>query len=80
MMSKRPIIASNLASIREILKDNQNALLVPSKYNKDFITAISKLLRNGELVKKLTNLAYKNALNYIWDKRADKILKFLSCV
>jgi len=77
MISKRPIVASNLPSIREILKDKHNALLIPSRYNKDFTTAISNLLLDSKLDKKLTNTAYRNALNYSWDKRANRILGFL---
>ena len=80
MISKRPIVASNLPSVREILKDNHNALLVPSKKNKDFITAISKLFKNKTVVERLTNSAYRTVLNYTWDKRASKILKFLKSV
>lgn len=76
MSSNKPIISSNLKSIREILTNNHDAILCdPDKFD-EWKEAIEKLNKDKNFVKKISKNAYKNFLNnFTWDIRAKKILK-----
>ena len=76
MAAKRPIIASDLPSIREILNE-KNALLVNSDNSKDLARGIRKILENPELATKILTQAFKDVQGYTWQKRAKIILNFI---
>lgn len=76
MASKKPIVASDLPSIREILNE-ENAILVEPDNPKALAEGIKNVLEDEELAKKLTEKAYEEVQKYTWDKRAEKILKEL---
>ncbi len=77
MASKRPIIASDLPSIKEILNEN-NAILVEPDNSKELAEGIKKVLRNSQLSAKISNQAFGDAQEYTWQKRAENILEFTS--
>lgn len=76
MASKRPIIATDLPSVREIL-DKETAVLVPPGDPEKLGEVIIDLLLNPEKGQKLANNAYEKVKNYTWEKRVERILKFL---
>lgn len=76
MASKRPIIASGLPSIREILNENNAVLVRPGDY-KDLADGIEKVIINKELSGRLAEQAFKDAQEYSWEKRAERILDFI---
>ncbi len=76
MTSKRPIIASDLPSIREIL-NKKNAILVKPNNPEALARGIKQLLSGSRLIKQIYEQAYKDVQNYTWDKRAKKILNFI---
>ncbi|XOB41356.1 MAG: glycosyltransferase family 4 protein [Candidatus Nealsonbacteria bacterium] len=76
MASKRPIIASNLPSIREILNKN-NSLLVKPNDPERLVRDIKKVLEDPNFSDKISNQAFQDVQNYTWQKRAGKILKFI---
>lgn len=76
MASKRPIVASDLPSIREILNEN-NAVLVKPDSPKDLAEGVKKVLETSELAEKISNQAFSDVQNYTWQKRAEKILDFI---
>ena len=76
MAARRPIVASDLPSVREILNED-NAVLVRSDDSKSLAEGIQKVLTNEELGKKLAGNAFKEAQLYTWEKRAEKILEFI---
>lgn len=76
MAARRPIIASDLPSIREILNDS-NAILAEADNPDSFFEAIKKTLQNKELSVKIADKAYLDVLNYTWDTRARKIVNFV---
>lgn len=77
MASQRPIIASDLPSIREILND-QNCIFCQPGDADDLAKKIKQALNNPALGEKLSDQAYQDVLQYSWDKRARKILEFIS--
>ena len=76
MASGVPIVASDLPVIREILNEN-NAVFVEPDNTKSLMQGIKKVLTNKELADKLKTQAYQDVQNYTWQKRAEKILKFI---
>ena len=76
MASKRPIVSSDLPSIREILNEN-NAVLTESENPKSLAEGIKNVLDNPEFAQKLANQAYEDVKQYTWEKRAEHIFKHL---
>ncbi len=76
MVAKRPIIASDLPSIREILNEQNAAFCQPN----DPVTlarSISRVLSNLEISEQIAEKSYQDVQSYSWDKRVERILKFI---
>ena len=78
MASGRPIVASDLPSIREVLTDGVNALLVPPGDVNILAVAISRLLGDAALRERLAARAFADVHAYSWDQRAATIQRFLA--
>ncbi len=76
MASKRPIIATDLPSIREVL-NKDNAVLVKPDNLKDLVYGIKKVLDNNGLVKGIAKQAFSDVQDYTWEKRVEKIIGFI---
>ncbi|MGY6743454.1 MAG: glycosyltransferase [Cecembia sp.] len=75
MSAKKPIIASNLPVIQDILTD-EDAILVNPERTRDWVEAIEIILRDKNLSEKLRQNSYNKFIsNYTWDARASKILE-----
>lgn len=82
MASKRPIVASDLPSIREILNPltgsgQANAVLVKPDNPETLAQGIKKILSNPDLAQKISEQAFLDVQKYTWQNRAQKILDFL---
>ena len=73
-----PIVASDLPTIREVLTDHENAILVKPGDSKDLAQGIMELLDDRELVNKLSKKAYEDVKQYSWDMRAERIISVLN--
>ena len=78
MAAGKPIVASDLLVLREVLQDGHNALLVPPADPAALARAIMRLLENPKLAAKIAANAYQEAQKYTWEKRAEKILNFVT--
>jgi glycosyltransferase involved in cell wall biosynthesis len=78
MVSRRPIVASDLLSIREILKDAINALLCVPGDSKSLAMKIELLINNPDMADKIAYEAFTEVKKYTWIQRADNIIKMLS--
>lgn len=76
MASNRPIIASDLPSIREILNNKNSILIEPDNYLK-MAEEIKKLIADNKLARKISEQAFLDIKNYTWSKRVNNILAFL---
>jgi len=76
MAVKRPIIASNLPSLREIL-NKKNSFLVKPDNPEEIAKAIKFLLNNSDFSANLSEQAFNDVKKYTWLGRADKIIKFI---
>ena len=75
MVSGRPIIASDLKSIREILNES-NSYLIESDNPTLLASTIENVLSRDTA--KITMQAYGDVRRYTWTKRAESILTFIT--
>ena len=75
MASGRPIVASDLPSLREVL-DSNNAKLVPPGDPAVLARGIGELVANPAQAERLAEQAKRDVQQYSWEKRAGKILDF----
>jgi glycosyltransferase involved in cell wall biosynthesis len=70
MAAGRPIVASDLPSSREVLRDGENALLVPPGDTAALAAALRRLAEEPALAARLARCAFAEAPRYSWDARA----------
>ncbi|MGH9320967.1 MAG: glycosyltransferase family 4 protein [Vicinamibacteria bacterium] len=80
MAARRPIVASDLPSIREVLAHEENALLVRPGDGVALAAAIERLLDDRALSERLASRAFEDVNAYAWDRRAEAIDDFLAGV
>jgi glycosyltransferase involved in cell wall biosynthesis len=73
MAAGRAIVASDLPSIREVLTDGTNALLVPPGDADALAAAIARLTTDRALATRLARAAFEAAADYTWDRRAERM-------
>jgi glycosyltransferase involved in cell wall biosynthesis len=76
MASKRPIIASDLPSVRDVLNE-KNCVFCNPDDSQDLAEKILYLLDYPEIADTVSKLAFEDVQKYTWQKRADGILKFI---
>jgi glycosyltransferase involved in cell wall biosynthesis len=76
MASGRPVIASDLPSIREIVSSNEVMLVEPDN-PRALQSAIKKLTEDRIFSKTLADNSFGKVQSFTWSKRAEEILKFL---
>ncbi len=77
MASKRPIVASDLPSMREILNDSNCVFAEPMKKD-SFSSSINRVLTDEELAKSLSEKAFIDVQEYTWTKRSENILRSIT--
>jgi glycosyltransferase involved in cell wall biosynthesis len=73
MAAGRPIVASDLPSLREVLHDQVDALLVPPGDAGALAAAIRTLLADPALARRLAGAAAAAVPQYGWDRRAERL-------
>ena len=76
MASQRPIVATDLTSVREILSQ-ENSVLVKSDDSEAFAQGVKKILDDSQMADRISERAFEDVKNYTWQKRAEKILDFI---
>jgi glycosyltransferase involved in cell wall biosynthesis len=80
MAYSKPIIASNLLVIKEILRDGENALLCDPEDVESWQAAILGLKDSMPLRRKLGTQAFKDLQDkYTWIKRARNVICGINC-
>ena len=72
MASRRPVVASDLPSIREITGDDA-ALLVPADDPRALAAGVQKVLADPLLGERLAKRAHERIASYTWSVRAERI-------
>ena len=77
MGARRPMVAADLPSLREILRHGENAYLVPPDDPQALAAGIVAVLNDPRLAYMLTETAYQEVQAYTWDVRAERIMAFI---
>lgn len=78
MASERPIVATDLPAIREILSPGRNAVIVPPGDAAAIASAIRHLLEDDARAARLATAASEDVATHTWDLRAVRILEFVA--
>lgn len=73
MASGRPIVASDLPAIREILRHEENALLVEAGNPPALVAGISRIKDEADLGGRLARQAQQDVRGFTWDRRAERL-------
>ena len=77
MAAGLPIVASDLPALREVLRPDENALLVPPDDPEALAEAIGRLLADQALAERLRRQAHADVQDRTWAARAANMLSFL---
>ncbi len=80
MAAGKPIVASGLPAIREILTDGENACLVAPGDAHALAAGIRRVLDDPALAARIARRAFEDAAAYSWDRRAERLEALLSDV
>lgn len=79
MASKKPIIVTDLPTLKEVLEDNIDALFIPPSNEKALADSILRLENDSMLKDKIIKNAYnKVSTKYTWKSRAGEILNYIN--
>jgi len=78
MATGRPIVATKLPTILEILTDKVNSILVEPDSGCELKSGIELLLNDEKLASEISNNAYQEVKKYTWEERVKKILNGIS--
>jgi glycosyltransferase involved in cell wall biosynthesis len=78
MAAGKPIVASSIGAIPEVITHDENGLLVEPGNVDELAGAISRLLNDRALATRLAKSAQRSARLYTWDKRVARVLEFAS--
>ncbi len=73
----RPIIAGDVADVREVLRDGENAILCRPDSVEALVEAIRSLTGDSELAARLAAAALGDSAHLTWDARAQKLAALL---
>jgi glycosyltransferase involved in cell wall biosynthesis len=76
MTIKKPIVVSDLPSMREILDENM-VYFFESGSEKDLVDKIEQVFKDKALSDKRIQNAYKKVQDFSWINRANRLLKFI---
>ena len=77
MAAARPIVASDLPALREVLRDHENAVLVEPDNAAALADGLRCLLGDASLAHRLATQARRDVEAYTWENRAHAILDFV---
>ncbi|MFB6347297.1 MAG: glycosyltransferase family 4 protein, partial [bacterium] len=77
LASGRPIIASDIPCLRDIVDDEKEALLVEYDNVEDYQEAVLRLSSDNKLNQQMSQAARTLAENQTWENRAKRILDFI---
>lgn len=74
MAAGKPIVASSIPSVAEVLQDGRNALLVEAGSGESLYLGIQKVLDNPEFAEGIARGAMNDVKMYTWEERCRKLL------
>ena len=80
MASGRPIVASDLPSLREVLRHDENALLVEPGNPQALVAGIQRIKNDAALGPRLAARARTDVAQFTWARRAERLEALFSAV
>jgi glycosyltransferase involved in cell wall biosynthesis len=80
MASGRPIVASDLPALREVLRPDENAVLVEAGSAEALAAGLARVLGDAALASRLAVRARADVQDWTWDRRAERIETLLESV
>jgi len=77
MAAEKPIVATKLPSVMEVLKDGVNAVLVEPDNPAALAQGIQHIVLDQAFARKIGENARRDVNSYTWQRRAEKILAFI---
>jgi glycosyltransferase involved in cell wall biosynthesis len=78
MAAGKPIVATKLPSVMEVLKDGVNAVLVEPDNPAALAQGIQHIALDQAFARKIGENARRDVNNHTWQRRAGKILEFIN--
>jgi len=78
MACGRPVISSTIPSVKEVIKDYNEGILVPPNNSSELAMAIMKVLNDDDLAKKLSQNARSRAMCFSKEARKKKLQNILN--
>ncbi len=75
MAAGKPIVATGVSSVLEILRPGENSVVTPPDNGGEFIRVLALVLADAELCSRISEGARSNAVEYTWEKRVGKIIE-----
>ena len=72
-----PIVTTDIGGNREMLINDETALLVPVGDPESFVAAVNRLLENSELGQRLAHAAAHGLEHFVWDRLIDETMEIL---
>ena len=80
MAAGKPIVATGVPSVLEILRSGENSVVTPPDNAGEFIRALELVLADTELCARISEGARSDAAEYTWEKRVERIIGSLGIV
>jgi glycosyltransferase involved in cell wall biosynthesis len=80
LASGRPIVASDLPALREVLRPDENAVLVEAGDAGALAAGVARVLGDAKFAARLAARARDDVRDWTWDKRAERIEALLARV
>jgi glycosyltransferase involved in cell wall biosynthesis len=78
MAAGRPIVATDLPALREVLRDGQTAVLVTPGDASALAAGIERVVTDARLAERLATAARTAVDDYTWDRRAERLERLLA--
>lgn len=77
MAAAKPVIASNVGGIKDVVQDGENGFLVMQQNPSEIHDAILKIFQNPEKTNEMSRKAFETIQNYDWSIIAEEYLSFI---
>lgn len=74
MAAGKPIVATGVPSVLEILRPGENSVVTPPDDGGEFIRVLGLVLADSELCARVSERARSDAAEYTWEKRVERII------
>ena len=78
MAAGKPVVATGVPSVLEILRPGENSVITPPDDEEEFVRVLGLVLADSELRARISEGARSDAAEYTWEKRVEKIIDKLS--